>query len=622
MAEIKAQTNEKVFPIKAFLGLNQNPDGDTKLKMGEAAVMTNFRITRDRNLQRRPGTKIVVDTGSRTPVKGLWSGYVNGDEYILGACNGKLYKFWDAVSGFQSTEIGEVDTHKDVFIFGFENIAYILDGSKYWQWDGTTLAEVHGYRPLVKVAISPVNTTDESAVLENVNRLCPERRVWLSPDGTGTDFYLPEAGIVSIDYVQDLKTGSMIPEFEDEEDPDSWNWKLDATTSVFSFKAAKPAAPNSFEVGYSMSGDQRQQVTGMQYAELFSGTQDTRVFLYGDGTNKTIYSGMDYNGRPRADYFPDLHESLVGDENTPITGMIRHYSSLACYKTDSAWSISASTLTTAEKLNIPAFYVTPVNKTIGLAAPGQARLVMNSPFTLFGNDCYEWKNSSYYTSNLTRDERQAKRISDRVWSALKKYDIEGCYCFDDNDNQEYYICYDGNALVYNYAVDAWSEYSGFPVSCMVSHGGNLYIGSPDGRLKHVDYNYPNDNMTETSNGDIVNAYWESGSMGFGQEYMRKYSAALWVGIKPEAYGEVTVTAETDKKDGLNEKIVASEQTSFAKISFAHWHFDMTSKSTMKRLKIKAKKFVFYKLIFRCEANFARATIVAADIKVRFTGLAK
>jgi hypothetical protein len=104
--------------------------------------------------------------------------------------------------------------------------------------------------------------------------------------------------------------------------------------------------------------------------------------------------------------------------------------------------------------------------------------------------------------------------------------------------------------------------------------------------------------------------------------MRKYSAALWVGIKPEAYGEVTVTAETDKKDGLNEKIVASEQTSFAKISFAHWHFDMTSKSTMKRLKIKAKKFVFYKLIFRCEANFARATIVAADIKVRFTGLAK
>ena len=610
MAEIKAQTNEKIFPIKAFLGLNQNPDGDTKLKMGEAAVMNNFRITRDRNLQRRPGTKIVVDTGSRTPVKGLWSGYVNGDEYILGACNGKLYKFWDAVSGFQSTEIGEVNTQKDVYIFGFENKAYILDGSKYWQWDGDDLDEVVGYRPLVMTSIPPVGAaSDESATLENINRLTGSRRVWLSPDGEHNVFKIPEAP-ATLDYVE-TTGGETVP-------TTAWQY----ADGELTFTDTPDQAVNAFEVGYTISNTFRGDVEHMQYAELFAGTQDTRVFLYGDGTNKTIYSSIDYNGRPRADYFPDLYEALVGDENTPITGMIRHYSSLACYKTDSAWSISASTLTTAEKLNIPAFYVTPVNKAIGLAAPGQVRLVMNSPFTLFGNDCYEWKNSSYYTSNLTRDERQAKRVSDRVWSALKKYDIEGCYCFDDNDNQEYYICYGGNALVYNYAVDAWSEYSGFPVSCMVSHGGNLYIGSPDGRLKHVDYNYPNDNMTDTSTGDMVNAYWESGSMGFGQEYMRKYSAALWVGIKPEAYGEVTVTAETDKKDGLNEKIVASEQTSFAKISFAHWHFDMTSKSTMKRLKIKAKKFVFYKLIFRCEANFARATIVAADIKVRFTGLAK
>jgi hypothetical protein len=136
MAEIKATTNEKVFPIKAFLGLNQNPDGDTKLKMGEAAAMNNFRVTRDRNLQRRPGTKTVVNLETNNPVKGLWVGYVGGTEYMLGACDGKLYKFWEeGDTTLSAVEIGTVSTDKDVHIFGFENKAYILDGSAYREWE-------------------------------------------------------------------------------------------------------------------------------------------------------------------------------------------------------------------------------------------------------------------------------------------------------------------------------------------------------------------------------------------------------------------------------------------------------------------------------------------------------
>ena len=56
MATISAAAGEKVFQLRSFLGLNQNPDGDTKLKLGEAADMRHFTITRDGNLQRRAGT--------------------------------------------------------------------------------------------------------------------------------------------------------------------------------------------------------------------------------------------------------------------------------------------------------------------------------------------------------------------------------------------------------------------------------------------------------------------------------------------------------------------------------------------------------------------------------------
>jgi len=618
MAEIKATTNEKVFPIKAFLGLNQAPDGDTKLKMGEAAAMNNFRVTRDRNLQRRPGTKTVVDLETNNPVKGLWVGYVGGTEYMLGACNGKLYKFWEeGDTTLSAVEIGTVSTDKDVHIFGFENKAYILDGSAYREWDGTTLSVVHGYRPLVKTNIAPENVTDMSGLLENVNRLCGERRVWLSPDGTGSTFWLPEIP-ASVDYVDDFVT---VPPTRLVAGTDYTVEQINGeNTGKIIFSSVPQVIQqtvNRFEVGYSVDTDFRSDVENMQYAELFAGTQDTRIFLYGDGTNKTIYSGIDYNGNPRADYFPDLYEALVGDENTPITGMIRHYSSLACYKKDSAWSISASSLTLAEGLNVPAFYVTPVNKAIGNAAPGQVRLVMNSPYTLFGNDLYEWKNSSYYTSNLTRDERQAKRISDRVWAALQSYRTENCYCYDNNDAQEYYVCYNGDALVYNYAADAWSHYTNFPVSCMANIGEELYIGTPDGKVKHFSSDYMNDD------GDVIPAYWESGSMSFNQDYMRKYSAMAWVGVKPESSTELIITAKTDKKTCDQKKIeTKAYQFDFNEFAFDTLQFDELYDPQMYREKIKAKKFVFYKLIFYNENPATRCTVLAADIRVRFTGFAK
>ena len=43
---------------------------------------------------------------------------------------------------------------------------------------------------------------------------------------------------------------------------------------------------------------------------------------------------------------------------------------------------------------------------------------------------------------------------------------------------------------------------------------------------------------------------------------------------------------------------------------------------MTKLKIKAKKFVFYKLIFKSNSASSTATVLAADIRVRYTGYAK
>lgn len=605
MATIRARSNEKIFQLKKWGGLHQNPDGDTKLSFGEAAEMRNFRITRDGNLQRRPGTVTVADLGN-TPVMGLWSGYVNGKLVFLAACDGKLYRIYDSESdAIIKEELGSIHTENEVHFFGFSNIVYILNGTEYKQWDGSSLTDVLGYRPLVNISVAPNNTSREE--LEHVNKLCGMRRMWISPDGEGSTFHFPEKNLQSVDYVQNLATG----EFLDES-----LYSYDLAAGTVSFTTAPERVTNGYEIGWTMAENFRHEVCAMRWSELYSGTQDTRIFIYGDGSNEALYSDIDYDGNPRADYFPDMNEMRVGDENTPITGMIRQYSTLICFKTDSAWSIQYGLITLDDGLQTAAFYVSPTNRIIGNHAPGQVRLVLNAPITFHGKDLFEWRNNNSYTSNLSRDERQAKRISDRIYAALGGFKADNCICYDDNYAQEYYVCHGDEALVYNYAADAWYRYTNFPVRCMENLKKELYLGCSDGKVRHFHYDHTADD------GEAIDAYWESGSMSFGQDYVRKYAAMLWLGIKPESNGELGVTVMTDKKSNYNTKLVYSSLANFDSVDFENWSFETNRQPQMHRLKIKAKKFVFYKLVLTNNSPGTTATVLAADIMVRFTGYAK
>ena len=60
MAKFAVRSNDKVYSIKKFLGVNENLDGDTNLKMGEASNMQNFKITDNNALQVRGGTKNIA----------------------------------------------------------------------------------------------------------------------------------------------------------------------------------------------------------------------------------------------------------------------------------------------------------------------------------------------------------------------------------------------------------------------------------------------------------------------------------------------------------------------------------------------------------------------------------
>ena len=742
MATISAPNNEKVYSISKWGGLNEHPDGDTRLKIGEASKMVNWKITRDGNLKRRPGMRpviglrdsylknisasiqylatyqsetetlevftgatidlipgIVVLTGpggtvkdgvysgirakikdgdmiaeegnafvaeagiltvagageiisieelqtrlaalepgsylyvevdespfalnadclieqhgeyrlggylvtadpadgARLPVQGLWSGYINGKKCMLAACNDAVYNIYDPDDDVLMREtIGTLNTDKGVNFIPFDDKVYIQNGYEYYVYDGTNFEEVEGYRPLIAISIGPTGTSDAGGELtgEYINRLNGLRRVWISPDGTNKTFMLPESNLAAVDYLMDLTTGEKL----------TTGWSADTTAGTVTFTTAPARSVNSYEIGYSVSETLRDDVTAMLYAELYSGQTDTGLFFYGDGTNRVIYTGMDYYGQARADYFPDLYEARVGDSNAPVSSLTRHGGVLLAYKPGGeCWAMSYGSTQLATGDLTVAVYIQPINKEIGNDVMGHVQLVNNNPITCCNGELYQWKNSSYYTSNLTRDERQAMRITDRIQKSIKEMDFSKCVMWDDNDNQEFYITQGGIALVWNYAADAWYRYENFDAVKLCAFQGEVLMGTSDGKLLLLTYNRLSDQ------GIPIEAEWESGAIDFGVSHLRKYSSMLWVGLKPEEGTSVDVCVETDRKNTFREKIVSSTKAKVPGEPF------------MVRSKIKAKKFVYYRLLLSTKERIPAVTVTNVDFRVRQTGYAK
>lgn len=686
MATISTSTSEKVISIKQFLGLNENPDGDNKLKTGEATICRNFKVTNSGNLMKRYGSTLKYTLGD-APIMGMWHGWCSHHELTIAACDGHLWMLQDDEMLPYPTDLGAINTTNDVFMFGFDEKVFMLNGVEYGQvwhevipvpasasasytpdpqdpgsitnlyvdvdtfasevtesgtysyyytedgwatglseyvdfdelgisYDGTAnigdridivyskesagawyyenLADgEHGYVPLVAVAIPP---NGGGELLEQVNKLNGMRRVTISPDGVGDTFKMPEQGLASIDYVAPA---------DDPDDPltPGTDYDYDLAAGTVTFNTIPALGVESYEIGYSVSTHFAGTVASMRYAEMYAGTQDNRIFVYGNGSNRTFYTGIDYHGHPRGDYFPDLYEVSVGDTNTPLTGLTRHYTKMLAFKPLETFSIEYGIVTLEDGLMTPAFYTTPVNKNAGNQAVGEVELVLNAPRTLCQGNLYEWRNGSARSANLSIDERQAKRISDRIYDTLRKMDFTKVHCYDDNLNTEYYIMDgDGNCLVQNYTVDAWYYYTGLNARVGMAVDGKMYFGTYDGKIILLD---------ETKMADMgkpIDCLWESGSMDFGAAYMRKYSALMWVGIKAEDHNSVTVTVRTDRSEENTEVDIEPE-----------YEFDMPK---ITRAKVKVKKFVYYKLIFKSNSASTKVTLVDTEIKVRYTAQAK
>lgn len=609
MAKLAASNENSILKIREFLGLNENPDGDTHIKTGELSECRNFSITRDKHLQLRPGQKTTVNLkaawdalaakpgGVTAPAfSGAWSGMLGGKRHTVASFGGVL---WDiSPEGGAPVKKGTC-TQDAASFFGFGNKVYLLNGHEYLSWDGgaaSSFQPVEGYIPTVRTGSAP---SGNGTLLENVNRLTGKRKIKFSPDGTSTKFFLEKdiSEVISV-------SGT------------SKSYTVDKTAGTVTFESAPEQGVNTVVITYRKGDGSRDQVTKMRYAEFYNGASDTRVFLYGDGTNKTIYSGMDLDkSAASAEYFPDLYEAAVGAENTPITAMVRHHARMMIFKTDSAWSMDYSAVTNALGQTSTVFLVLPVNRQLGNEAAGQVKLLENNPLSLAEQNVYQWR-ASTTGGNITADTRNASRISDRVRSTLAGFDFAKTVTFNRLRESEYWFLCGGKALILNYATDAWYVYENMPFLSMLEIEGEVYGFTEEGEVRHVARRYRNDN------GEEIHARAATGSIDFEKDWLLKYSPMVFAAIKPESGARVYVTVETNRRSDYPRKIVSAGLAGFEHVDFAHFSFGTNRKPQVKRVKLKVKKATFYKLIFESQSASATVTLLETDIQLRYAGNVK
>ena len=120
----------------------------------------------------------------------------------------------------------------------------------------------------------------------------------------------------------------------------------------------------------------------------------------------------------------------------------------------------------------------------------------------------------------------------------------------------------------------------------------------------------------------VTALWESGFMAFGADFLKKYASQIYVSVLPQANSCLYITVETDRKSEYTQKVIQKNLFSFSSLRFSSLTFKTLQSPTISRVRMKVKKFIYYKLKFRVTDPGTKATVLGCDLEIRYGAKAK
>ena len=605
MAKLTQGVQPKLFTIDNFYGLNMAKVGDTQLVNGESGDLENCYVTKDYNISKAPGYLQLMTSVAAKNIQGMWFGSVGGTEYFLFAINGHIYKMndllWEDFDGTDvwstvTTDLGTL-TDAPTQFFGFDDKVYMLNGTEYKYWDGSTFGDVAGYVP--KIYIATVPSSGAGVEYESLNLLTGSKRLTYDGDGTAT-YTLPETAIDSVDYVYVdgvLKTVTT-------------HYTVNLTTGVVTFTAGNYPSTglDNVEIYYTKGSGTRSTVVKNRFPFLFGTASDTRVFMYGNPTSQNVRINSSLaDGVPSAEYFTSTNIDQIGSSAYPITSMERQQSIMLIHKTNETYysyydSVDLDGITTVT------FPAPIINDSRGNLPMGQGQVLNNDPFTI-DNQFIKWSPTE------TKDERNMSNMGERIQKDLDLVNLEDMLTVDKQNSSEMWMSNGKKVWIYKYDLKYYRKlgsgsyktvYGTFSrllledePTCWMYLDGYLYFGTTNGEIMKIDESYL------TFNGTAIDSYWEMNMYDFGGAYLYKTLNKSWITLAAQPNVRVSLQYITDKNAYSTPYEVTYNLITFDDVDFADFSFYTNYNPQTFYLRLKAKKFKYLKL--RIDNNSATET---------------
>lgn len=608
MARIGTIKEPTPLVLDRFFGLNTAKSGDTTIAMGESGNMYNCFITNEYTLKKANGYLQLMDTAvTNKQIQGMWNGLIGGDEYFLFAKNGHIYSvtadLWKDFDGTLTDQVTDLGTLTDAptQFFAFNDKVYILNGAEYKSYDGTTLADVAGYVP--KIVIGAVPVTGAGTEFENLNMLTGKKRTTYNGDATAT-YQLPETTIDSVDAVYVggvLKTATT-------------HYTVVTATGVVTFTAGNfPAAGlDNVEIYWTKGTGTRDNVVKNRFARLFGEATDTRVFLYGNADSQhTMINSSLADGVPSVEYFAAAYLNPIGSENYPITDMQVVNGNILIYKSNSTY-YSYYDIVNLDGIDYVNFPVSVINATRGNKPMGQGQILNNEPFTI------DYQLLKWYPTDI-KDETNMVDMGQRIQPDLDLLDLSHCYTIDKQNSSELYIANGKDLYIYKYNIlgarQEQGVFSKFKLNdeptCFLFIDGDVWFGTTTGKIMRMNEDYL------TFNGTTISSHWEMNMYDFGSSWLNKTLNKSWIKLAAQPKVKVSIQYVTDKNAYSTPYDVSFSTVTFDDTDFRAFTFYTNYNPKTHYLRLKAKKFLFLKMIIDNASATETFTLLELVLKAEY-----
>jgi hypothetical protein len=579
--------------LEPFRGMNVS-GSPTEISQNQSPDMLNFCLDVTGALKKRTGYTRVFPTSLGTgKINGLFEyKKSDGTSIFLIAWGTDLYtQNGDA----QPVSIYTGIANQKVHFFVNNGKCYIMDGTNYLVYDGTTVSQITPYVPTIQMSKPPAGG---GTAYEDFNLLGNKFKDSFSGTGTDTVFQMSLTGLDATTVTAQVGTSSLT---------EGTDFTVDRVNGKVTFNTAPASGTNNVIItaGKTVSG-YAERIKNCTFSIGFGGSNDTRLFISG---NSNMPEYVWRSGLLDPTYWPENGYYKFVDK---VMGFSKQYDYLVVDRLSGKHQVQYS-MASDGTVTFPS---KPINDEVGCIASRSIQIIDNNPVSLSKDGVYA------ITATNVKDERNVVHISRNVDRLLLlEAGLSDAISID--YDKKYWLALNGKVYVLDYTQKTsaspfgeWYLYDNINASCFVEMGGFLYFGSNTDGLVYKFAKDANNVNSFNDDGVAINAYWKSKALTFSADERLKTVEELYIGINPMSKTSVALSYESDKGSFpiSTDKPIKFSLFDFNYIDFTNFSFISSQFPQTEKRKIKAKKITHFQLMIKNDKLNEGLTVLSLGIK--------